>query len=87
MPGRKPDEACTEFQFHKSQVSFSSLSVRNVIDYTSFRLTRYIEQLKDEAQRKVLERVLNDYKSGLVAVAWKAGKPVWLNVTKETSRG
>jgi hypothetical protein len=79
-PARKPGESCTEFQMHKSQLSL--LSRRNIFDYTEFRLRRYVLQLKDEQQRLTLTKILKDYIQGLVAVAWKSGKPVWLPVTK-----
>jgi hypothetical protein len=57
--------------------------VRGVLDYSEFRLKKYIEQVTDEQQKFTLISVLKEYKAGLVAIAWKAGKPVWLKVTKE----
>lgn len=83
MPGRKPGEATTEFQLHKSQFVMGS-GRRNLFDYSEFRLKKYIEKLRDEEQKQVLQKVLRDYKMGMVVVAWKSGKPVWLSVTKET---
>lgn len=83
-PGRKPGESCTEFQLHKSQLP--GTSKRNLFDYTEFRLKLYITQVKDEQQRITLENVLTSYKKGLVAVAWRGGKPVWISVTKESKR-
>ena len=80
---RKPGESCTDFQFHKSQ-SFGDK--RNLFDYTEFRLKLYISQVTDEQQKQTLVEVLSNYKKGLVAVAWKIGKPIWINITKE-SRG
>ncbi|NBW13036.1 MAG: hypothetical protein EBR82_33955 [Caulobacteraceae bacterium] len=68
---------------HKSQFA----DRKNLFDYTEHRLKLYITQTQDEQQKATLKQVLNDYKKGLVAVAWKAGKPVWINVTKETTRG
>ena len=58
MPGRKPGELCTEFQMHKSQLYTGGLSKRNIFDYTEFRLQKYIELTKDEAQRDTLVKVL-----------------------------
>jgi hypothetical protein len=83
-PGRKPGEVCTDFQLHKSQIPGSDK--RNLFDYTEFRLNRYILQVTDEQQKTTLVNVLENYKKGKVAVAWKAGKPVWISITKE-SRG
>ena len=85
-PGRKPGETCTDFQLHKSQLFTGSMSKRNIFDYTEFRLMRYIEKIKDETQKATLSKILKDYKSGMVAVAWKCGKPVWLSITKESSK-
>jgi len=79
-PGSKAREYCTEFQLHKSQMS--SVDSRRVIDYTSHRLMRYIEATTDEQQRQTLQNLLQDYKAGKVAIAWKSGKPVWMQVTK-----
>lgn len=84
VSGRKPNDACTEYQLHKSQVA--STYKRNLFDFTDFRLRKHIERTKDENKKAVLTKVLSDYRRGLVAVAWKAGEPVWFTVTKETSR-
>jgi hypothetical protein len=79
-PGRKPGEACTDFQLHKSQILGSS--GRNLFDYTEFRLRKYITQITDEQQKTTLTNILDQYKKGQVAVAWKGGKPIWITVTK-----
>lgn len=81
-PGRKPGETGTEFQLHKSQDVATNLKM--VFDYTEYRLLRYIDVVSDEQQKMTLRSVLKDYKSGLAAVAWRSGKPVWLPVTKES---
>lgn len=86
MSGRKPDDITTEFQLHKSQLQVD-VKRRTLFDYSAYRLMRYIEQLKDENQRNTLRDVLKKYKQGLVAIAWRRGQPVWLNVTKETVKG
>ena len=81
-PGRKPGEICTDFQLHKSQIP--GADKRNLFDYTEFRLKRYIGQLTDDQQKTTLSNVLIQYKKGQVAIAWKAGKPLWIPVTKES---
>ena len=83
--GRKPGETCTEFQLHKSQKSFDG-NKRNIFDYSEYRLKLYIEQTVDDQQKMTLKEVLANYKKGMVAVAWKSGRPVWINVTKENKR-
>lgn len=80
-PGRKPGEVCTDFQLHKSQIPSDK---SNLFDYTEFRLKKYITQVRDEQQKSTLEDILLKYRRGLVAVAWKGGKPVWISVTKES---
>lgn len=79
--GQKKIDYCTEFQLHKSQNSLSFF--KNVFDYSEYRLKIYINHVIDEQQKFTLISVLKQYKSGLVAIAWKSGKPVWLKVTKE----
>lgn len=83
-PVKKPGEVCTDFQMHKSQIPTSDR--RNLFDYTEFRLSRYILQLTDDQQLTTLTDILTKYRKGLVAIAWKSGKPVWISITKE-SRG
>lgn len=82
-PGSKPGETCTEFQLHKSQNQLTSH--KNVIDYSYFRLIMYIHQITDEQQKETLKQICVEYKKGLIAIAWKAGRPVWLKVTKDKS--
>ena len=83
MSGRKPGDVTTEFQLHKSQLQVNG-SKRTLFDYTEFRLKRYIEQLKDEEQKTTLQKILKEYRQGILAVAWRNGKPVWLRITKES---
>lgn len=77
---RKVDYYTTEFQLHKSQ-NYLSL-FKNVRDYSEHRLTIYINHVVDARQKFTLSSVLEQYKLGLVAVAWRSGKPVWLKVSK-----
>lgn len=79
-PSWKFGDHTTEFQLHKSQLTVSS--VKRIIDYTEFKLKLFIKTVTDMQQKETLIKVLESYKRGLVAVAWKSGKPVWINVTK-----
>jgi len=81
QPSWKFGERCTEFQMHKSQLSL--LSVRYIIDYSEQKLKYFIKTVADAQQKETLTKILESYKKGEVAVAWKAGKPVWINVTKD----
>lgn len=78
--GKKPGEHCTEFQMHKSQQTGNS---RKIIDFSEHKLRLYIKDILDEQQRVTLKGILSDYKAGKVAIAWKAGRPVWLSITRD----
>jgi hypothetical protein len=73
---------CTEFQLHKSQQTIFHGILRKIFDYTEYRLSKYIDQVKDSQQKLMLIALLKDYISGSVAIAWKRGQPVWIKVTK-----
>lgn len=83
IPGLKLCESHTEFQMHKSQNEWQS--IKSIIDFTEHRLVQVADNAEDEQQKATLKKLLKDYKSGSVAVAWKSGKPVWLNVVKESA--
>jgi hypothetical protein len=70
-------ERCTEFQLHGGSSS------RNVVDFTEHRLFRIAAKTHDPQQRLVLMAMIEDYRKGNIAVAWKRGQPVWIKVTKE----
>lgn len=79
--GWKIGERSTEFQMHKSQLTVSN--VKKVLDYTEHRLRAFVQKISDSQQRETILNVITKYCKGEVAVAWKAGKPVWINVTKD----
>ena len=81
QPGWKPGERCTDFQLHKSQLPLNSL--RSIIDYTESKLRRFLRTVSDLQQKETLKSVLEGYCKGEIAVAWKAGRPVWIHVTKD----
>lgn len=76
MPGRP--EKCTDFQLHAGKDR-----PRNVIDFTEKRLIMYAEKCTDSQQRAILLKLIEDYRNGVVAVAWRRGYPVPIRVTKE----
>jgi hypothetical protein len=75
---------CTEFQLHKSQHTVLVGLLHKVIDYTEHRLKKYVSMVTDPQQKAALQELLERYKKGLVAIAWKKGRPVWLPVTKDS---
>lgn len=72
----------TDFVLHKSQQEIFNGVQTKIIDYTEHRLMKYAESVKDIQQKLVLLAMINDYKAGLIAVAWKRGLPIYLRVTK-----
>ncbi len=73
---------CTEFQLHKSQQTIFNNVLKNIRDYSEYRLIRYVDKTTDQQQKLILIALLHDYKAGHVAVAWKRGQPIWIKVTK-----
>jgi hypothetical protein len=74
VPGR-PD-ACTEFQLYAG--------CKDVIDYTERRLVRYAGKAADPMQKLTLCAMIDDYRDGRIAIAWRGGRPVFVKVTKES---
>lgn len=74
----RPDKG-TEFQLHSS-----SSGMLNVIDFTERKLIKYASKVTDLQQKMLLMALIEDYRRGRVAVAWRRGRPVHLPVTKET---
>lgn len=75
-------DGCTDFVLHKSQQSLFHGIQRKIVDYTEHRLLRYAASVRDPQQKLVLMALINDYRMGLIAVAWKRGMPVYIKVTK-----
>ena len=78
----KPGES-TDFQLHKSQQTIYSGSVRTIVDFTEYRLKRYIKSVTDDQQKLTLKQLLSDYIAGRVAIAWKRGQPIWIKISKD----
>jgi len=76
------DSTC--FQLHKSQLSIFNDIQDKIIDYTEHKLLHYIECIEDPQQRAVLMSLIDNYKNGTVAIAWKRSRPIWVNVTKDS---
>lgn len=75
-------DSCTEFTLHVSQQSVLAGKRKNLIDYSQKKLEKYIESVNDSQQKMVLYALLHDYVKGEVALAWKRGQPVYVQVTK-----
>lgn len=78
LPSRS--EKCTDFQLHVGKTSGT-----NVIDFTERKLIQFALRCNDLQQRMILLALIEDYRNGLVAVAWRRGAPVPLRVTKENA--
>lgn len=75
-------DGCTEFVLHKSQQTIFTGIQKKIVDYTEYRLLRYASIVRDPQQKLVLMAMINDYRAGLIAVAWKRGQPIYIRVTK-----
>jgi hypothetical protein len=73
---------CTEFTLHISQQGRLSEKRKSLIDYSEKRLINYINKTEDAQQKMMLVALLHDYCKGQVALAWKRGQPVYIQVTK-----
>jgi hypothetical protein len=73
---RRPD-VLTPFSLHVGKER------SNVIDFTERKLIQYALRTKDVQQKLTLASLIEDYRHGLVAIAWRRGLPVPLRVTKE----
>lgn len=79
VSSKKVKNDYTEYQLHKSQISNGF--EKNIFDYTEYRFLKYIENF-DKEKQVILLNVLISYRKGTVAIAWKAGHPVWISVNK-----
>ena len=77
-----PISECTEFTMHISQKTEFANSRQKLVDYTEHKLRKYIEKIRDKQQELILNVMLVDYVKGNIAVAWRKGQPVYVNVTK-----
>lgn len=68
----------TEYQIHKSRTRQC-----NLIDYTERKLLKHVDDTFDQQQKQVLSDLLLKYKRGEVAIAWRRGSPLYINVLKE----
>lgn len=72
---------CTGFAVHKAHQKIFDGIQHKIIDYTEHRLLRYAADVTDQQQKLVLMAMVHDYRAGLIAIAWKRGRPMYLRVT------
>jgi len=77
-----PLHECTEFTMHISQKTEYNGFRKILLDYTEFKLKKYIGLINDKQQKLLLQAMLVDYLAGHIALAWRQGAPVYLKVTK-----
>lgn len=70
-------ETSTEFQLYGVNGG------KNLVDFTEQKLMRYASKTKDPQQKLVLMSMLEDYRGGLIAVAWRRGAAVYYRMTKD----
>ena len=76
---RIPLSECTEFQVHVSQRT----PVLGIIDYSERKLVKLYQVTVDQVKKLSLAALIEDYRAGLVALAWWRGEPVSIKVTKD----
>lgn len=76
-------EGNTEFQMHRTQHPMFDQVKEKLLDFTEHKLQRFIDVTSDPQQKHALIDLLQQYRRGNVAVAWRHGRPIYLNVTKE----
>lgn len=74
---------CTEFQMHKTMHPLFDQVKKKLIDFTEHRLLKYHASIVDSQQKAVLIDVIDKYRKGMIAVAWKKGRAIWIDLTKE----
>lgn len=79
-PGNLPDrtETRTEFQIYSERSPTS-----NVADLTEKRLIKFASEATDPQQKLMLEALIEAYRNGQVAVAWRRGRPVPMQVSRD----
>jgi len=56
--------------------------IKDVIDFTECKMIRYAASINDVQQKDTVLELIEDYRAGLVAIAWRRGKPIPLRVTR-----
>ena len=65
------------YQAHVSSLLPKDESFANVIDLTERKLRRMADKHSDEDVRKLAARMLRDYLSGSIAIAWEGNMPIY----------
>jgi membrane-associated PAP2 superfamily phosphatase len=73
----------TDFVMHKSQQQQFAGIQKKIVDYSEHRLLKYITIVKDLQQQIVLAAMIDDYREGNIAIAWRRGQPVYIRITKD----
>ena len=77
---RVPLNECTELQIHVSQRTMKP----GVIDFSERKLMKLHLMVTDPILKLSLAALINDYRSGFVALAWHKGNdPVSIKVTRD----
>lgn len=69
----------TEFQMH-AKFSKAIQKSSGVLDYTDSKITRLLKNTRDMKMGIMLLQLLREYREGKVAIAWRNGRPVYVNV-------
>lgn len=72
------------YQTHVT-VLFTTFDVKNIVDISERKLVRMATTHEDENIRKLAARMLHDYMSGKIAIAWECNLPVYMFLKPRTS--
>lgn len=73
----------TEFQLHISHFQSYFKNRNSLIDFSEQRLMWYINNIIDDPQKRaIISAILDDYRHGRVAIAWKNGEPVYVRMNR-----
>lgn len=83
FPTQGTSDAVTAYQLHKSMHPQFAEAKKKLVDFTEHKLMRHLSTIEDEQQRSIVIELINRYRKGTIAVAWKKGRPLYVDLTKE----
>ena len=72
----------TEFQLHISQYQSYPANKGVLRDFSEARLVDYLNNTCDPERKILISAILDDYRQGKIAIAWRNGEPVYIRMTK-----
>jgi len=73
----------TEFQLHVSQLSVFANELHKTIDFSEAKLCNMWRRARSAKKKLEFAALIEDYRTGKVALAWRHGKPVYVRVIRD----